>query len=471
MPKGDKVRKGFFFYVMMLLLFIIAIFLILVVIMIFNPGMNILGLKYFSAVQTQRIDNYVDGSGISHDFDLSNRTDIYISGNRIDFGIEVDQNVEKVTLEIENYQTGFATSDQSTTFDYTLSTGENLSTLRDEIRINFTNPEGFLYFNSHCYVRILVPEDATFNPLNTLNVSCGAGSINLGNATEEGVAMNIDNLSLATTTGSIQIGVNFDSTYTSLAINNENGSFHTYQQEMKFVNGGVLALSGNGSFEFGDIVPTNDSSSFSIQNNIERGNLSAGKVDADMALKTINATINIDTYSGNLESNNLVNETDGMNLTIGTAEGEISLPFANNSNITISNAENCDIFVNSNNAHINIGNLGSTSWIETESGSIDVSLSAQEGNIYLVSETAAINVTGNQNLNANLAVTSISGAVNFDYYQTSRFTVSFFNADGEARENVSVEGYDTISNPMYINGGGATTKISTNGNINLRIAR
>ena len=101
---------------------------------------------------------------------------------------------------------------------------------------------------------------------------------------------------------------------------------------------------------------------------------------------------------------------------------------------------------------------------------IDVSLTAQEGNIYLVSETAAINVTGNQNLNANLAVTSISGAVNFDYYQTSRFTVSFFNADGEARENVSVEGYDTISNPMYINGGGATTKISTNGNINLRIA-
>lgn len=466
MPKGDKVRKGFFFYVMMLLLFIIAIFLILVVIMIFNPGMNILGLKYFSAVQTQRIDSYVDGSGISHDFDLSSRTDIYISGNRIDFGIEVDQNVEKVTFEIENYQTGFATSDQSTTYDYSLSADEDLST----IEVNITNPEGFLYFNSHCYVRILVPEGATFNPLNTLNVSCGAGSINLGNATEEGVAMDIDNLSLATTTGSIQIGVNFDSTYTSLAINNENGSFHTYQQEMKFVNGGVLALSGNGSFEFGDIVPTNDSSSFSIQNNIERGSLSAGKVDADMALKTINATINIDTYSGNLESNNLVNETDGMNLTIGTAEGEISLPFANNSNITISNAENCDIFVNSNNAHINIGNLGSTSWIETESGSIDVSLSAQEGNIYLVSETAAINVTGNQNLNANLAVTSISGAVNFDYYQTSRFTVSFFNADGEARENVSVEGYDTISNPMYINGGGATTKISTNGNINLRIA-
>ena len=466
MPKGDKVRKGFFFYVMMLLLFIIAIFLILVVIMIFNPGMNILGLKYFSAVQTQRIDSYVDGSGISHDFDLSNRTDIYISGNRIDFGIEVDQNVEKVTFEIENYQTGFATSDQSTTYDYSLSADEDLST----IEVNITNPEGFLYFNSHCYVRILVPESATFNPLNTLNVSCGAGSINLGNATEEGVAMDIDNLSLATTTGSIQIGVNFDSTYSSLSVTCEGGSFSTFQENMNFVDGGVLALSGNGSFEFGDIVPTNDSSSFSIQNNIERGNLSAGKVDADMALKTINATINIDTYSGNLESNNLVNETDGMNLTIGTAEGEISLPFANNSNITISNAENCDIFVNSNNAHINIGNLGSTSWIETESGSIDVSLSAQEGNIYLVSETAAINVTGNQNLNANLAVTSISGAVNFDYYQTSRFTVSFFNADGEARENVSVEGYDTISNPMYINGGGATTKISTNGNINLRIA-
>lgn len=470
MPKGDKVRKGFFFYVMMLLLFIIAIFLILVVIMIFNPGKTILGLKYFSATGTERIDSFGYEGGTKYDIDLSARTDIYISGNNIDFGIEVDQNVEKVTLEIENYQTGFATSDQSTVFKHTSSVGINSLPSKNVIEINFANPEGFLYFNSHCYVRVLVPESATFNPLNTLNVSCGAGSINLGNATEEGIAMDVNYLNLSTTTGSIQIGKNFDSTYSSLSVTCEGGSFSTFQENMNFVDGGVLALSGNGSFKFGNIAPEDKTSSFTIQNNIASGSFSAGEVKADMSLRTTNATINIASYIGNLESNNLVNETNGMNLTIGTAEGEISLPFANNSNITISNAEKCDIFINSNNAHINIDNVGSTSWIEAEAGSINVSLSSQFGNIFVLSETAPINVTGNQNLNANLAVTSISGAVNFDYYQTSRFTVSFFNADGEARENVSVEGYDTISNPMYINGGGATTKISTNGNINLRIA-
>ena len=465
MPKGDKVKKGFLFYVMMLLLCVIAIFFILVVIMIFNPGINILGLKYFSAVKTERVDSFTLSEGLNYELDLSKKTDIYVSGNNIDFGIEVDQTGEKVTLELENYQTGFATSDQNTTFEWTTSIG--MAT----VRIDVTNPEGFLYFNSHCYVRILVPESMTINPLNTLNVSCGAGNINLGNATEEGIAMDVNYLNLSTTTGSIQIGKNFDTTYSSLSVTCDGGSFSSYQEEMKFVDGGVLALNGRGDFTFGNIVPTSASDNFFIQNNIESGSFSAGEVKADMSLRTINANINMNLYSGSLESNNLVNETNGMNLTIGTAKGEISLPFANNSNVTISNAEECDMFINSNNAHINIDNVGSTSWIEAEAGSINVSLSDQTGDIFIVSETAPINVTANQNMNANLSASSISGAVTLIYYQTSSFTAKFLNSKGEDRKDVTAEGYNTVTNPMYINGGGATTTISTNGAIALKIAK
>lgn len=466
---GDKVRKGFLFYVLMLLLFVVAIFFILVVIMVFNPGMNLLGLKYFSQMRDYRVVEVMpDGQNVEY-INLSNATDIVVDGNLINFEIMRDQNIEHTTIEIENYQTGFAQTGQNTQFSYSVeySVQENSRAL---LSINVTNAEGFLYFNNNCYVRILIPKDETINVNNSLSVSTDGGSIVLGGGqallNEEDSYFNFSNVNLHTDSGTILFGQFLDTTFSQLSINNENGTFRT-SKDIVLDNNAVLNISGeSGNFEFANIT---ENGYAWINYNLASGNFSAANISCDIDLRTTNSIIDIQNLKGDLQANDLVNKMDGANLTIGQVTGVISLPFANNSNITISDASQAEIFINSNNSQINIDKLAAGSWLETKQGAINVSLADTSGNINLVSETANINIDGNVEMQNMLFVSSVSGSVTLNYSPQASFTVSFYDSQGQVRNNIQAEGYEDIfTNPLFVNGGGAQNSISTDGAISLR---
>lgn len=466
---GDKVRKGFLFYVLMLLLFVVAIFFILVVIMVFNPGMNLLGLKYFSQMRDYRVVEVMpDGQNVEY-INLSNATDIVVDGNLINFEIMRDQNIEHTTIEIENYQTGFAQTGQNTQFSYSVeySVQENSRAL---LSINVTNAEGFLYFNNNCYVRILIPKDETINVTNSLSISTDGGSIVLGGGqallNEEDSYFNFSNVNLHTDSGTILFGQFLDTTFSQLSINNENGTFRT-SKDIVLDNNAVLNISGeSGNFEFANIT---ENGYASINYNLASGNFSAANISCDINLRTTNSIIDIQNLKGDLQANDLVNKMDGANLTIGQVTGVISLPFANNSNITISDASQAEIFINSNNSQINIDKLAAGSWLETKQGAINVSLADTSGNINLVSETANINIDGNIEMQNMLFVSSVSGSVTLNYSPQASFTVSFYDSQGQVRNNIQAEGYEDIfTNPLFVNGGGAQNSISTDGAISLR---
>lgn len=466
---GDKVRKGFLFYVLMLLLFVVAIFFILVVIMVFNPGMNLLGLKYFSQMRDYRVVEVMpDGQNVEY-INLSNATDIVVDGNLINFEIMRDQNIEHTTIEIENYQTGFAQTGQNTQFSYSVeySVQENSRAL---LSINVTNAEGFLYINNNCYVRILIPKDETINVNNSLSVSTDGGSIVLGGGqallNEEDSYFNFSNVNLHTDSGTILFGQFLDTTFSQLSINNENGTFRS-SKDIVLDNNAVLNISGkSGNFEFANIA---ENGYASINYNLASGSFSAANISCDIDLRTTNSIIDIQNLKGDLQANDLVNKMDGANLTIGQVTGVISLPFANNSNITISDASQAEIFINSNNSQINIDKLAAGSWLETKQGAINVSLADTSGNINLVSETANINIDGNVEMQNMLFVSSVSGSVTLNYSPQASFTVSFYDSQGQVRSNIQAEGYEDIfTNPLFVNGGGAQNSISTDGAISLR---
>ena len=466
---GDKVRKGFLFYVLMLLLFVVAIFFILVVIMVFNPGMNLLGLKYFSQMRDYRVVEVMpDGQNVEY-INLSNATDIVVDGNLINFEIMRDQNIEHTTIEIENYQTGFAQTGQNTQFSYSVeySVQENSRAL---LSINVTNAEGFLYINNNCYVRILIPKDETINVNNSLSVSTDGGSIVLGGGqallNEEDSYFNFSNVNLHTDSGTILFGQFLDTTFSQLSINNENGTFRS-SKDIVLDNNAVLNISGkSGNFEFANIA---ENGYASINYNLASGSFSAANISCDIDLRTTNSIIDIQNLKGDLQANDLVNKMDGANLTIGQVTGVISLPFANNSNITISDASQAEIFINSNNSQINIDKLAAGSWLETKQGAINVSLADTSGNINLVSETANINIDGNVEMQNMLFVSSVSGSVTLNYSPQASFTVSFYDSQGQVRNNIQAEGYEDIfTNPLFVNGGGAQNSISTDGAISLR---
>lgn len=467
----DKVRKGFLFYVLMLLLFVVAIFFILVVIMVFNPEISIFGMKYFSNTHNSRVVEVMpDGQSVEY-INLSNATDIVVDGNLINFEIERDQNIEHTTVEIENYQTGFAKTEQSTQFSYSIeyTIQENSRYL---LNIQVANAEGFLYFNNNCYVRILLPKDEILNSTNTLSVSTDDGSIILGGGqallNEDDSFFNFRNVNLNTNSGDIILGQYLDTTFSKLAINNQNGYFRTEKDIVLDGNATLSIFGQNGNYDFANITKTSSANAL-INFDLTSGSFSAKDIDCDINLKTVDSTINIEKLNGNLQSNDLVNKMNGVNLIITKTIGVISLPFANNSNITISDASQSEIFIKSNNAQIKIDKLSANSWIETKQGNINVSLADSSGNINLVSENANINIDGNLEMQNSLDVRSVTGNVNLNYSPKARFTISFANSQGEARGNVDAEGYEnTFTNPLIINGGGMQNFIATDGDISLR---
>ena len=471
---GDKVKKGFLFYLMMLLLFIIATVFILVVVMVFNPGLNILGYKYFSCVDEATI---VEPSKDMGKISLSNATDIVVNGEMINFEIDRDSKVEDVTIKIQNYQTGFAKSSQNTDFNYEVIY-TNSGNGRKLLSIEVNNPDGFLYFNSNCYVKILIPADQVVNEQTTLSATVDKGNISLGSEgallDEEKTYFEISNVSLVASEANIKIGKYFNPVFSQLSINNENGSVEA--GDLKFANDGKFSISGNNAdFSFKDISFEKSASEINagllIDYNLQNGTFSANNVNASMHLKTRSSVINIENFNGTFDGNDLVSTINQMTLNINKAVGEISLPFAESSSINISDASECKIFVNANNATIKINKLAQGSWIETKNGSINVSLAETEGDITLVSESASINVTCDDKMKNIVDISSITGNVNVNYNPNTNFTVKFYNSNGTNRtSNIEIENYQgDISQGLYINGGGTIWSISSDANISFKV--
>ena len=471
---GDKVKKGFMSYVLVLLLTLIAAFFVIVVVMIFNPGLNIMGYKYFSHVKEYKIDEPIENSQTK--INLANATDIVVDGNLINFEIYRDNLVENTTIEIVNYQTGFAKAEQSTDFSYNID-----YSLKEDgrylLNIQLENANGFLYFNNNCYVRILIPASQVVNSTNSLMVSTEGGSISLGAGpaleTESQSYFQFSNVTLNTKSGNVVIGKYLTCNFGNLSVNCGNGNF-TCPYDISLVEGGKFNISGeNANVELKSIL-SESYEDFDIIYNVSSGNFKVTEfIIGKLYLSTISSNVEIKYLIGELSSNDLVNTMNGFNLAIDAIAGDISLPFANNSNITINDASLCNMYINSTNANVTINKLSGNSWIETKQGNINVGLYSSEidGDITLINDSGTTIVNGDEKMNNKLEVKSETGNITLNYNPVSSFTVNFYKANGEAKiDNISAEGYESsLKNPLYINGGGTIMSLYTNGQIALKI--
>ena len=145
----NKVRKGFLFYLLMLILLLVAVFFVLVVIMVFSPGLDIMGYKYFSNVSEKLITQISNTDGTLTRVDLSQPVDILINGNLTNVEIVRDSVVKEFTIKIENYQTGFAYADQNTDVSYSIKYEKPITASYYQLKIDIVNAEDFMYFNNN----------------------------------------------------------------------------------------------------------------------------------------------------------------------------------------------------------------------------------------------------------------------------------------------------------------------------------
>ena len=73
----------------------------------------------------------------------------------------------------------------------------------------------------------------------------------------------------------------------------------------------------------------------------------------------------------------------------------------------------------------------------------------------------------------SLVVKNDVGKTNLNYYSTSKFTVYFYDLEGNLKKsNVKVEGYeDMLTNPLYVNGGNFESKIYSNSEITMNVIK
>ena len=473
----NKVRKGFLFYLLMLILLLVAVFFVLVVIMVFSPGLDIMGYKYFSNVSEKLITQISNTDGTLTRVDLSQPVDILINGNLTNVEIVRDSVVKEFTIKIENYQTGFAYADQNTDVSYSIKYEKPITASYYQLKIDIVNAEGFMYFNNNCYVQLLIPEDETVNAESLIDISLQSGNIALGTKSsldESKSSVDINHVVLSTNEGNITLGKYFEPTITTLNINQSRGEFNALNS-LTIKSGNSVNIIGNKTnFKFNDIVLENyDTESAILNLDINNGSFSSTKIYANTHLDAVSSKIDISNFKGKFDSNDLVNKMDKMDLNIGTIEGSISLPFANNCNINIDDAKQAKVFISSDSADINIKNLGNDSWIESSEGSINVSLLSQENTITIIGENTAIDVNCTQEMLTSLVVKNDVGKTNLNYYSTSKFTVYFYDLEGNLKKsNVKVEGYeDMLTNPLYVNGGNFESKIYSNSEITMNVIK
>ncbi len=470
----NKVRKGFLFYLLMLFLFVVAVFFVLVVIMIFNPGLNIMGYKYFSNVREYKVSEFDNGQRI----DLSKPTNIIVEGNLTNFEIARDAVVSETTVVIENYQTGFATSSQQTDFSYDI-TYDIDSSSKYNLVIKTVNAEGFMYFNNNCNIKLLIPQDETVLNENSVTVKIEEGNISLGTKElldESKSVLDINYLDLTTGKGNIVLGNFFEPNISKFVISQKEGNF-TALKNITFKDGYDINIKGDGAnFSFQNIEIQNSETSSSVFDlDIKEGSFSANNIKANMTLSAEKTKINIDgEFNGNLESNQLVNTMNEMNLTINKISGSMSLPFAENCDINIKDASNAKIFIASKNANVSVEKLSNDSFIKCDEGKINVAIENNKTtSIELVSEKGEISVDLPEKPLASLKILNTSGKTNLNYYPTSNFSVEFYNTKEELRKDkINVEGYENnFNNPLSINGGGVTLKIYSDSEITMKLIK
>ena len=483
---GGKVKKGFTDYLVILFFLIIAAFLTIVVIMLFSPFKTILGLQYFAYDYEEYHYNVINSNNVdvsTTNLDFSNIQEINVNCDYAQVQVSRFVKVDDISIRIQNWTKGFATSGQDTSFDYDIYYKEGSN--NRIINIDIHEPEGFVYFNKSVKIDILIPSVLNDEGDNgyalentTLNVNSTSGNIYIGsNATvsrgESDIGLNSFNLK--TLTGSIVVFPYIEENLTNVFLKSETGNIDIRSDV--YISNSFQINANNSMIDLNSITMPTDKA---ITMNINNSKIFADDITGNIDLTLRSGYIEFNNLNGSLISNNAVDQMDSANIRINKInEGNVSLPYANNSSIRInevistSNGTKGQVYIHATGGEIQLGSVDGESWIETTSG--NVTMSTNSNDISIKTTTGKINVTYNSStIDNELNFESTTGDINVNIKSNLAYYLEVYNTNNELRSTGSlfVEYYDKeFANPMSVNNGTKHFTVISNASVSINLIK
>lgn len=455
--KGS-VNKGIFTYFMIFIGLLVGVILICFSIMMFNPGVSILGWEYINDKTIYKIETYngADGS-IIYDVD-GNETSPSKNKAYIDF-----YNLNKLVIDANDCSINVVQSD----FDQIIVNNKVKGIIKSKEVINFSiqklydqenkiltikildkNPK--LVFSNTKSVDVHVSGNKGYSSLifdfktNKGNIDFGSKSLN--DANNRVLYYN----SVISETGEGKINISKNCKFlNSVSLKTKSGKISAYE-DFAYANSNIDVVfeTETGYIETQDISAKKINIIAKKESYVKLGN-----VNADIVLSLVNGDFRAKDINGNLEDvDDVVRNT---NIATGNISGNLTIPNATKSNFSAGKITG-DILLSTKSGDINIDEVLSKSEIKSDSGDIDILVGANNsGNITLTTNTGSINASFADVIGQN-NITTTKGKINVIYQQDSKFkliakTKGKINllSDYITRSNQEIIGYPTILDEEY----------------------
>lgn len=465
MAGGNNVKKGFGTYLFIFLSIIVLTFLVMIGVMVLSPTTSLLGLKYFYYNE----ENKITATALEQEINYNNLQEVNFNTNYSNIVIVRELKIDKPYIQINTMTLGFARAKYNDTdFYYRASFVDGDST---KLNIEVKEPNGFLFLEKNITLTYFVPASYTSSFENIkLNVVTESGSLTLGNSGKVGgeeIKTNFDYINYKTTNGVLVL--------------NEYVGQNINQLFFKSVGGGIV--------NYANINVTNKLDIFSTSGNLKLGNLAytgTGRINLQISNSKLSATnlsgdvdldikdgyIDVEKFTGALDSTNSLNEMGRATINIKEIDGDVSLPNANASIFNVGKiSNNHQLYFSGKNGSVNVGETNGECWIETTSGSVTVSTSAKD--VWVKTTTGKINVEFHSNeILDQLDFISEKGTVNLAIKSDLAFILKAYNSRGDFRSssNINIDCFGkNFDNPLVINGGTKVVSITTDAKINISL--
>ena len=465
MAKNEKmVHKGFGFYLFLFILILFAAFMIIVTIMMFSPKKVILGLQYFTYNDEYEVSKYTD-SEEEQPISFAELDRIVVNCHSASVSFEKTAASKEDSVVVVNKTSGFAKSNQNVDFKYSVVYGVNDTTKAKVMTINVTETEGFLRFTNDVRVVIRVPLTSEYNfktaeKTTEIVVTTTSGSVTIGNnsapsdSTQNG-NLDIDNLSVSTKSGNINITKFNDKTFSNLSLNTGSGSFTTELEEVATEHTARLATS-SGRYTFKNI-----SCKEPIELNLGNGRFAVETLTGSLNLVAQSANVTAGNVTGDFSANEAADIINKSIVVVDEVGGDVSFPIAKASNLTFKKV-NGNVNIKTTSGSVTMGEnapIANIVSIETESGRINTKVGFARADLKhtFISKSGKIDLEFDDLGGANY-VHSETGDVNVAFKSKSQFTLKLKKADGAAYEkldsklNLTFINADQYSYPLQVNG-------------------
>lgn len=423
-------KKGFMFYLGFFLLLIFGAALVMLVILLFSPGTELLGFKYFSNSQTISHLTTSDDSKTELNLGQAGKySEISIEAGYANVTVQNTSEYGKNSVTIVNNSKGFVMAKDSVDFGYSILVEGT------KLNIKVTEPTGFLFFSRDIQVIVHIAE-SNANPFTStkFKITTDSGNVKIGSTVDTPYSYNLDvgAIDIKTNSGDVSLltTTNYDKetktqTFESAKIDIGSGKFISKTNVLKS-QGDLFLQSTSGKYEIpyvvagGNVYVKTESSTFDIT-----------KVVANqVVVECKNGYFEIDEISGNIKFPSADMDVDSPNLISKKITGDLMVIAGNNINIKIEEIiGNANITTTSGSIAIGSGKdtgIHGSAVVKTQSGKIKAYIVSGNDKIKdFTTENAEIELYLLGQANATTVVSTKSGLTKINMQTGATYQIAF----------------------------------------------